>query len=107
MASRQLRPRAPTRSGDFATALRRLERRIKAAGFPRGKALRSFDFDANRNIGPATIHTLRRMDQEEPTLCLIGDFGTGKSHMLMTLGTEAAMKGCRVRYTLAPKLGTE
>lgn len=27
--------------------------------------------------------------------------------MLMALGTEAAMKGCRVRYTLATKLGNE
>lgn len=30
--------------------------------------------------------------------------GTGKSHLLIALGTEAAMKGCRVRYTLATKL---
>lgn len=40
-------------------ARRRSERRIKAAGFPREKSLRSFDFDAaNPNIDPATIHTL-------------------------------------------------
>lgn len=109
MASRQLRPRAPTRSCDFATALRRLERRIKAAGFPREKSLRSFDFDANPNIDPARIHTLTGCEwiKKSQPLCLIGDFGTGKSHMLMTLGTEAAMKGCRVRYTLATKLGNE
>jgi chromosomal replication initiation ATPase DnaA len=40
-------------------------------------------------------------------LCLIGDSGTGKSHMLIALGTEAAMKGYRVRYTLATKLVNE
>ncbi|THA56017.1 hypothetical protein E6P78_32405 [Streptomyces sp. A0958] len=39
-------------------ARRRSERRIKAAGFPREKSLRTFDFDANPNIDPATIHTL-------------------------------------------------
>ncbi|OAH14324.1 transposase [Streptomyces jeddahensis] len=39
---------------------RRSERRIKAAGFPREKALRTFDFDANPTIDPAAIHTLAR-----------------------------------------------
>lgn len=32
---------------------RRCERRIKAAGFPREKALRTFEFDANHAIDPA------------------------------------------------------
>ena len=31
-------------------ARRRSERQIKAAGFPREKSLRAFDFDANRSI---------------------------------------------------------
>ncbi|ADI03158.1 putative IstB-like ATPase [Streptomyces bingchenggensis BCW-1] len=29
----------------------------------------------------------------------VGDSGTGKSHMLIVLGTEAAMKGYRVSHT--------
>jgi DNA replication protein DnaC len=87
-------------------ARRRSERRIKAAGFPREKSLRTFDFDANPNIDPATIHTLASCEwiKKSQPLCLIGDSGTGKSHMLIALGTEAAMKGYRVRYTLATKL---
>ena len=40
-------------------------------------------------------------------LCLIGDSGTGKSHLLIALGTEAAMQGFRVKYTLATKLVNE
>jgi DNA replication protein DnaC len=40
-------------------------------------------------------------------LCLIGDSGTGKSHLLIALGTAAAMAGHRVRYTLAAKLANE
>ncbi|MFI7020354.1 ATP-binding protein [Streptomyces sp. NPDC050164] len=90
-------------------ARHRSERRIKAAGFPREKSLRSFDFDANPNIGPATIHTLASCEwiKKSQPLCLIGDSGTGKSHMLIALGTEAAMKGYRVRYTLATKLVNE
>lgn len=40
-------------------------------------------------------------------LCLIGDSGTGKSHLLIGLGTAAAEAGFRVRYTLAAKLVNE
>src|SRR5690625_7434850 len=40
-------------------------------------------------------------------LCLIGDSGTGKSHLLIALGTEAAMAGYRVKYTLATQLANE
>lgn len=39
-------------------------------------------------------------------LCLIGDSGTGKSHLLIALGTEAAMAGYRVRCTLATNWST-
>src|SRR6478672_9297839 len=88
---------------------RRSERRIKAAGFPREKALRTFDFDANPNVDPATIHTLASCDwvRKGLPLCLIGDSGTGKSHLIIALGTEAAMAGFRVRYVLATKLVNE
>ncbi len=88
---------------------RRSERRIKAASFPRDESLREFDFGANPNIDPATIHTLAACDwvKKGTPLCLIGDSGTGKSHLLIALGTEAAMAGFRVKYTLATKLVNE
>ena len=90
-------------------ARRRSERRIKAAGFPREKSLRTFDFGANPNLDPAVIHTLATCDwvKKGLPLCLIGDSGTGKSHLLIALGAEAAMAGYRVRYTLATKLVNE
>ena len=90
-------------------ARRRSERRIKAAQFPREKSLRAFDFDANDAIDPALIHTLAKCDwvAKGHPLCLIGDSGTGKSHLLIALGTEAAMAGYRVKYTLASKLANE
>jgi len=40
-------------------------------------------------------------------LCLIGDSGTGKSHLLIALGTLAAEAGYRVRYILAGRLVNE
>ena len=88
---------------------RRAERRIRAAAFPRTKTLGDFDFGANPAIDPATIHTLAVCDwvAKGQPLCLIGDSGTGKSHLLIALGTEAAIKGYRVRYVLATKLVNE
>lgn len=84
-------------------------RRVKAANFPRDKWLGDFDFDANPNINPATIHTLATGEwiRKGQPLCLIGDSGTGKSHLLIGLGTAAAEKGYRVKYTLATRLVNE
>ena len=84
-------------------------RRLKAANFPRDKWLGDFDFDANPNINPATVHTLATGDwiRKGSPLCLIGESGTGKSHLLIGLGTAAAEKGYRVKYTLATRLVNE
>jgi len=88
---------------------RRSVRRVKAAGFPREKWLQDFDFQANPNINPATIHTLAGCAwvRNGQPLCLIGDSGTGKSHLLIALGTVAAENEFRVKYTLATKLVNE
>lgn len=84
-------------------------RRVANAGFPRQKWLTDFDFEANSSINPATIHALAQGDwiSRGDPLCLIGDSGTGKSHLLIALGTAAAEKGYRVKYTLATKLVNE
>lgn len=47
------------------------------------------------------------MVQAGHPLCLIGDSGTGKSHLLIGLGTAATEAGYRVRYSLATKLVNE
>lgn len=84
-------------------------RRVKAAQFPRSKWLGDFDFDANPDTEAATINQLATGEwirKGEP-LCLIGDSGTGKSHLLIGLGTAAAEQGHQVRYTLATRLVNE
>jgi DNA replication protein DnaC len=88
---------------------RRSERRIRGAGFPRQKWLADFDYTANPNINPAMINTLasRGWVRAGEPLCLIGDSGTGKSHLLIALGAAAAMAGHRVKYVLAAKLVNE
>ena len=88
---------------------RRAARRIREAGFPRPKTLAEFDFAANPAINPATINTLAGCVwvAKGQSLCLIGDSGTGKSHLLIGLGTAAAQAGHRVRYVLATQLVNE
>ncbi|MEV0169468.1 IS21-like element helper ATPase IstB [Nonomuraea fuscirosea] len=88
---------------------RRADRRLRAAGFPRSKWLTDFDYDANSNVEPATINTLATCEwvKKGAPLCLIGDSGTGKSHLLIGLGSAAAMAGFKVRYVLASKLANE
>jgi DNA replication protein DnaC len=88
---------------------RRAARRIHDAGFPRDKRIDDFDFDASSSVSPAVIHQLATCAWVKAghPLCLIGDSGTGKSHLLIGLGTAAAEAGYRVRYTLASKLVNE
>jgi DNA replication protein DnaC len=88
---------------------RRADRRLAAAGFPRPKRLDGFDFTANPAVNPATVHQLATGDwiRDGKPLCLIGDSGTGKTHLLIALGTAAAEHGYRVKYTLASKLVNE
>lgn len=88
---------------------RRSSRRINAAGFPRPKRLDEFDFTANPTVAAAVVNQLATCGWVKTghPLCLIGDSGTGKSHLLIALGTAAAEQGYRVRYTLASKLVNE
>jgi DNA replication protein DnaC len=88
---------------------RRADRRIRAANFPRAKWLSDFDYDANSSVQAAVINTLATCEwvKKGAPLCLIGDSGTGKSHLLIGLGAAAAMAGHRVRYVLASKLANE
>lgn len=53
-------------------------------------------------FNPATINTLATGDWVRlgQPLCLFADSGTDKSHLLIGLGTAAAEKGFRVKYTL-------
>jgi DNA replication protein DnaC len=88
---------------------RRRVRLLREAAFPRTKRLEDFDFAANPDVPPALIHTLARcgwISAGQP-LCLIGDSGTGKSHLLIGLGTAAAENGYRVRYVTAAALVNE
>ena len=75
--------------------LRRSERRVRDAGFPRPKRLEEFSFEANPTLDPAVIGQLSSCDWVKAghPLCLIGDSGTGKSHLLIALGHAGRRSG--------------
>jgi DNA replication protein DnaC len=88
---------------------RRRARRVVEARFPRVKRLGEFDCSANPNVNPATLATLAAgafIDAGNP-LCLIGDSGTGKSHLLIGTGIAACEAGRRVRYVTCAALVNE
>ena len=88
---------------------RRRVRRVKEAKFPRPKRLEDFDATAIKDLPPATLAHLATgawIDAGEP-LVLLGDSGTGKTHLLIALGTAAAEQGRRVRYITTAALVNE
>jgi DNA replication protein DnaC len=90
-------------------AERRRVRRIHEARFPRIKRLADFDLDVAPSVNPATIATLATgayLDAGDPVV-LLGDSGTGKSHLLIGLGLAACEQGRRVRYTTCAQLVNE
>ena len=92
-----------------ARSERRRIRRVSEARFPRIKRLADFDTDATPSITPAALSTLASggyLDAGEPVV-LLGDSGTGKSHLLIGLGVAACEQGRRVRYATAAQLVNE
>jgi DNA replication protein DnaC len=88
---------------------RRRQRRIAEARFPRFKRLDDFDLSAAPTIPPASLAALAGLvwlTKGEP-LVLLGDPGTGKSHLLIGLGMAACEEGLRVRYVTAAGLVNE
>ncbi|WP_399932089.1 IS21-like element helper ATPase IstB [Streptomyces kanamyceticus] len=88
---------------------RRKIRLVREANFPRPKRLEDFKFEENPNVTPEMVCTLADpawVTGRQP-LCLIGDSGTGKSHLLIGIGTAIAEAGLRVRYTTTVNLVNE
>ena len=90
-------------------AERRRVRRIAEAKFPRIKRLAEFNLDAVPSISPAQLATLASgawIDAGEPVV-LLGDSGTGKTHLLIGFGVAACEQGRRVRYVTCAQLVNE
>ena len=86
-----------------------VDRRIREARLPKTKTLEEFDFSQAPKISAAQMRDLADggyIDRAEPIL-LIGDCGTGKTHLLSGLCVAACRQKRRVRFTTAAALVNE
>ncbi len=88
---------------------RAAERRLKAARFPNNKTLEDFDFEKQPSINRVLVGELMRgeyIDNREAVI-LIGNPGTGKSHLATALGIAACQLGKKVRFHRVTELITQ
>jgi len=85
---------------------RATERRIRQAKFPVSKSLDSFDFLALPSLNKTLVLELARCEflARKENLLLLGNSGTGKTHIALALGLAACQRGHRVRFTTASAL---
>ena len=83
-----------------------LATRIRQADFPVEKDLESFDFSSAPSVNKQKVLKLARCEwiQERSNVCLVGQPGTGKTHLAVSWGLAAARHGYRVRFFTAASL---
>ena len=88
---------------------RAMERRLKEAQFPTTKTIGSFDFAAQPSLDEALVRELSRGDSigKKENVLLVGNPGTGKTHLATALGYAACTQGRRVRLFTTTRLVTQ
>jgi len=83
-------------------------RRLKAARFPAHKTMDTFDFAAQPSVNKVLIGELLRCEfiDKRDNVLLIGNPGTGKTHLATALGMEACARGKKVRFFRVTELIT-
>lgn len=87
---------------------RAAERRIKNARFPVIKTLDTFDFGLQPSINEKLVRELMTgeyLDRKENIL-LVGNSGTGKTHLASSLGFAGCMQGRKVQFFTVKALVT-
>ena len=87
---------------------RSTERRIREAQFPVLKTLESFDFGAQPSLNEALVRELMSGEYlaKRENVLLVGNPGTGKTHLATALGYQACTQGKRVRFASTTGLVT-
>ena len=88
---------------------RAADRRLKAAKFPTLKTLDDFDFAAQPSLNRVLVAELMRcefVDRRESVI-LVGNPGTGKTHLATALAAHACRRGKKVRFYRVTELVTQ
>jgi len=88
---------------------RAAERRLKTARFPSLKTLENFDFRAQPSLNKMLVNQLMRGEyiEKRESVILIGQPGTGKTHLATALGIKACQSGKKVRFFRVSDLITQ
>ena len=104
---------------DYATYLLRLterelldrerraaDRRLKMAKFPVVKTLDTFDFKAQPSVNESLVRELMRGEYiaKKENVLIIGNSGTGKTHLATALAFAACAQGRKVRFHTVTEL---
>ena len=85
---------------------RLVERRIRQARFPATKSLDSFVFTAIPSVNKMLVLELARCEYilRRENIIALGNSGTGKTHVALSLGLAACQRGFSVAFTTAAGL---
>jgi DNA replication protein DnaC len=85
---------------------RRVQNKIRLAGFPQQKTLENFDFKRLPNLDKKRVMDLMSSSYigGHENILLLGNSGTGKTHLATALGLAACSNGKSVLFKTAAKL---
>ena len=85
------------------------KRRIKAAKYPYVKTIDEYDLSRLKHVKEPYIWELASCDyiDKNQNVVMIGNPGTGKTHLAIGLGMKACMNGYSVKFYTAATLATE
>ncbi len=85
------------------------QRKIRSAGFPYLKTIDELEFNRFEHLTEAFINELASCDfvDSHQNIVMIGNPGTGKTHLSIALGIKACMQGMTVKFFTAANLSNE
>jgi len=86
-----------------------LQGRIKRARFPALKSMEQFDWSFNKSISQSKLENLNTLDfvDENGIVLFLGQPGTGKTHLAISIGIKAVYSGHNVYWTSLKRLAED
>lgn len=85
------------------------KRKIRAASFPYLKTMDELDYSRFENIEESFLRQLGSCDfiSKRQNIVMVGNPGTGKTHLSIALGVKACLNGMNVKFYTAANLANE